>query len=236
MDKKHIQLNEKIVELIEQNPKLLLMLQYLNVNFCVGDKKLKDIAEEKGISDYLLLAIANLYCGTIPNENPIKKRKDIKDTVEFLKNSHYYYREEKYPEILGFIKELQKRHPNKEIMLLEKFFIDYFQEVKEHLNYEDNVAFPYFLQLIRKNTDTTASDYTSRDYSEHHTDIELKLKDFKTLLLKHINIKDDYELRKKLLFAVFELSNDLYIHSLIEDTVLIPGGKLMEKEDYADIQ
>lgn len=231
---KHCQLNQKLAEQIELNPSFILMLQHLDVDFCVGDKTLKHIAEELGINEYLLLAIGDLYYGNRPTGNPIKIENDIKHTVRFLKNSHRYYRNEKYPEILGFIRELQQNHSNAEVQLLEKFFMDYFQEVKEHLNYEDNVAFPYFLDLVNKDN-KNSTNYTAREYSEHHTDIELKLKDLKNLLLKHIHINEDLALRRKLLLSIFELGQDLYIHSLIEETILIPGAKSIESKNNGNL-
>lgn len=51
----------------------------------------------------------------------------------------------------------------------------------------------------------------------------------KNLLLKYVTIEDDLGLRRKLLFALYELEYDLYVHSLIEETILIPFGYNMEK-------
>ncbi len=97
--------------------------------------------------------------------------------------------------------------------------------MREHLDYEDNIAFPYFITLLKKTEQPGKCErYSSTDYGEHHTDIELKLKDLKQLLLKYVNIENDLDLRRKLFFALYELEFDLYIHSLIEETILIPAG------------
>jgi regulator of cell morphogenesis and NO signaling len=52
----------------------------------------------------------------------------------------------------------------------------------------------------------------------------------KNLLLKYVNIEGDLDLRRKLLFALYELEFDLYLHSLIEENILIPSGVRIEKE------
>jgi len=49
------------------------------------------------------------------------------------------------------------------------------------------------------------------------------------LLLKHVSIENNLPIKRKLLFALFELEYDLYIHSLIEETILIPFGYQTEK-------
>ncbi len=232
--KRIIQSNRKVVEQIDENPSLLIMLEHFNVDFKFEDKTLKNIAQDINISEELLLTIANLYSGNKPKECPIYSKNEIKTVVDFLKRSHNYYRSEKYPEIINMIKTLQKKHQGYELQLLEKFFNEYFEELKEHLDYEDNIAFPYFIGLV-ENENTDDFNYSSTEYKEHHTDIEMKLRDFKNLLLKHINIQGDLSIRRKLLTAVFELEYDLYIHSLIEDKILVPNGYLIEKKRNGNI-
>jgi regulator of cell morphogenesis and NO signaling len=121
-----------------------------------------------------------------------------------------------------------------ELKLIEKFFNEYFTEVKEHLDYEDDIAFPYFIKLLNENsTDDALELYSSKEYGEHHTDIELKLHDLKNLLLKYVKIDNDLNLRRKLFLALYELEYDLYIHSLIEETILIPSGLKIESKENA---
>ncbi len=229
-EKRILQSNRKVIEQIEENPSLLLMMQHFNVDFRFADKTLKEIAEEIDISETLLLSIANLYSGTKPRNNPVQSKKDLNKVLFFLKNSHNYYRNQKYPEIIQIIKRLQEKHPTRELQLLEKFFEEYCTELTEHLSYEDEVAFPYFTRLI-EGLDTKEFNYSATEYKDHHTDIEMKLRDFKNLLLKHINIDGDLPIRRKLLNSVLELEYDLYIHSLIEENILIPNGILIEKNN-----
>lgn len=219
----------KLFDLIEENPLLLLMMQHFDIDFRVGDLTVSQLCKEKKISEKLFVSVANLYNGFRPKENPIDSIADLKQIVEFLRNSHDYYREDKYPQISSLIKQLQENHPEKELKLLERFFNEYFAEVIDHLDYEDNVAFPYFIKLIGNKENIKNNLYSAKEYSEHHTDIELKIKDIKNLLLKYVIINDDLNLRRKLLFSLFELEYDLYIHSLIEETILIPFGYNIEK-------
>lgn len=225
----YVKTGMKLFDLIEENPSLLLMMQHFNIDFRVGDLTVSQLCNIEGVSEKLFISIANLYNGFRPVENPIDSVDDLRQTIEFLRNSHDYYREDKYPQISSYIKQLQENHPEKELKLLEKFFYEYFAEVIDHLDYEDNVAFPYFIELINKKTSSKTDLYSAKEYSEHHTDIELKIKDIKNLLLKYVSINDDLNLRRKLLFSLFELEYDLYIHSLIEETILIPFGYNIEK-------
>lgn len=64
--------------------------------------------------------------------------------------------------------------------------------------------------------------FSGTEYLEHHTDIEIKLTDLKNLLFRHVSLKNDPVNRRKLLFSLIELEYVLNIHSLIEETILIP--------------
>ena len=122
-------------------------------------------------------------------------------------------------------------HP--EIFMIGKFFDKYFKEVVEHLDYEDDVVFPYVLglndQLALKSPINTTASYSVTEYREHHNDIEEKLTDLNNLLIKYIPQKNDQQIRRKLLLILFELEYDLKIHSLIEETILIPMVEKMEQ-------
>lgn len=224
----------KMADLIDGNPYLLLMLQHFNIDFRVSDHTVVQLCNRYGISEQLFVSIANLYTGSGTRGEQPFTRNDLLHVIDFLKRSHNYYRFDKYPQISSYIRQLQENHPEKELKLLEKFFNEYFTEVMEHLDYEDEVAFPYFITLLgSEKYDNDREVYSSREYSDHHTDIELKLKDLKNLLLKYVKIEGDLDLRRKLFMSLYELEFDLYIHSLIEETILIPSGVDIEREQNA---
>ena len=219
-----------MVDLIERNSSFLLFMQHFKIDFRVDDLTVGQVCKEYDISESLFLSVGNLYNGLKSKSEIVLSNKDILQLIEFLRNSHIYYRKYKYPEIKSYIHQLQEENPSKELLLLEKFFNTYLKEVIEHLDYEENVAFPYFTELVTNNNIPCDDKYTAKEYHEHHTDIELKLADLKKLLLKHIKISNSLNLRRRLLTALLELEFDLYIHSLIEETILVPVGSSLEKD------
>lgn len=220
----------KMADLIDANPYLLLMLQHFSIDFRVSESTVQQLCEQHDISEHLFISIANLHNGTGSRGEQSFSRKDLLRVIDFLKNSHNYYRFDKYPQIRSYIRQLQENHPEKELELLSKFFNEYFAEVMDHLDYEDKVAFPYFISLLGGEQHSDKPEvYSSKEYSDHHTDIELKLKDLKNLLLKYVKIDNDVDLRRKLFMSLYELEFDLYVHSLIEETILIPSGVDIER-------
>jgi len=220
--KTYITADMKMSELIIENSSLLLLLEHFEIDFAVKDKTIEQLCSEYKIDLSVFLVFGNLYNGFYPDEKEIAGLNDISTIIRFLKNSHKFYKHDKYPELKYFIKQLHEKHNTEDILLIEKFFNEYFVEVLEHLDYEDSVAFPYICRLIEKGKIEQKNDFSANEYKDHHTDIETKLTDLKNLLLKHISLKDDFSLRRKFLFSLFELEFDLNIHSLIEEKILLP--------------
>jgi len=220
--KTYITSDMRMSDLIAENSSLLLLLEHFEVDFAVQDRTVEQLCAEYKIDLQVFLVFGNLYNGFYPDEKEIAALKDISAIIRFLKNSHRFYKHDKYPELKFFIKQLHERHNTEDILLIEKFFNDYFEEVLEHLDYEESVVFPYICKLIEDENVTLKNNFSANEYRDHHTDIETKLADLKNLLLKHISLKNDFSLRRKFLFSLFELEFDLNIHSLIEDKILLP--------------
>lgn len=225
-NRKYITPDMKMSDLIFDNPSILLLMEHFALDFIVHEKTVMQLCSQNNINVKVFIAFANMYNGFNLTGDYDFTKSDITDIILYLKNSHNYYENEKYPEIRSYIQELYQKNNSAEIKLIDKFFNEYFEEVKEHLSYEDRIAFPYFNELI----DNTDSDYKEKqkhdfsvnDYSEHHTDIESKLNDLKELLLKHVPVQNDRMLRRKIIVSLFELEYDLTIHSAIEEKILIP--------------
>jgi regulator of cell morphogenesis and NO signaling len=223
--KTYIKPDIKMADLIFENPYLLLLIEHFGLDLVMHDKTVAELCSENGINEKVFISFANLYNGFAPLGAEGFDSGHIETIIGFLRNSHYYFKNDKYPEIQDYIKKLFVKNPSAEIRMIEKFFDDYFMEVSEHLDYEEGIAFPYFRSLLHgKVTDQLNAEtkFSGTEYLEHHTDIESKLADLKTLLFQHVSLKNDPVNRRKLLFSLIELEFVLSIHSLIEETILIP--------------
>ena len=223
----------KTSDIIINNPYLMLMLEHFEINMGFQEKSVEQICKENGITLELFLTIANLFNGFNPIKISEYTSRDIQNIITYLQNSHRYYVDEKYPQIQAYIKQIYNINHHSEILMIERFFKDYFIEVTEHLDYENQVVFPYVLnvdnKLSGKECNDNISEYSVTEYKEHHNDIEEKLTDLKNLLIKYLPQNGDQQLRRKLLFCLFELEYDLNIHSQIEDSVLTPMVEKMEQ-------
>ena len=222
----------KISEIIPDNPYFILFFEHFGITLPVQDKSIHTVCRENGLNTELVLAFANLYNGIKEFSVPELSFSDAGAIIHYLKNSHRFYSDEIYPEILNTIKKMAEVNDSSEMNLVKKFFTEYFSEVTEHLKYEDNIVFPYVLtlyeQIENRVPEKRRKGYSVVEYREQHNDIEEKLEDLKKLLIKYLPQKDDHILRRNLLNSLFELDYDLNIHSQIEEHILIPLVEKME--------
>jgi regulator of cell morphogenesis and NO signaling len=235
-NKKYVKPDMKMADLIFDNPSLLLLLEHCGFHPVVQDKSVLQLCREKEINPEVFITFASLYNGFHSPSPDGFSSNDIAEIIMILENSHSYYENDKCPEIKNYIQQLYYLNDSPEIKLIDKFFDEYFEEVKEHFQYEDETAFPYFTALLQDDiTDKQERqkyDFSVEEYSEHHTDIESKLNDLKALLLKHVPLQKDGVLRRKIIVSLFELEHDLNIHHIIEEEILIPLVRKIEKSIY----
>lgn len=215
--------------LIIENHSLLFLLEFFAIDDVINDDTLADICKKNNINTSVFLILANLYNGFSPNQNDLNLNNiGVKTLIKFLKKAHHFYIHDKYPEIQKYIKLLYEKQNKDEIERIELFFNDYFNEALIHFKYEDEIVFPFFIRLLDNELKISDANLSVNQYKEHHSDIETKLSDLKNLLVKHIALKGDFPLKRKIINSLFEFENDLTIHSMIEEHILLPFVEELE--------
>lgn len=222
---KSVTSDSKLSDIIFDNPYFILMLEHFEIELVVHEKTINQICIEKEIDSDLFLTFANLYNGFSRPVEIAPSLNNVRAIISFLLKSHDYYINEKLPKIHHYIQQLYSLNDDSQILLVENFYNEYLAEVKEHLDYESHIVFPYILKLHRnifQNEQTIVGDYSVAEYKVHHNDIEEKLTDLKNLLIKYLPLQNGKQIRRKILFSLFDLEFELKIHTEIEDHILIP--------------
>lgn len=94
----------KIADLIFENPYLLLLLEHFDLNMVMHDKTVSQICRDNGIDEKVFISFANLYNGFPLSGNEVFDNEQIETIISFLSNSHHYFKNDKYPELEGYIK------------------------------------------------------------------------------------------------------------------------------------
>ena len=134
--------------MVSGNPRMIYFLEHFEIPFPLQGKTVGKICSERNIQADLFIVLARVYLGLESIDISSLSVKDLPAIIHFLENTHKYYLEEIYPGIRESIRQIQEINDSEGIKMQEPFFFGYFEEVKAHLVYEDEIAFTYISTLV----------------------------------------------------------------------------------------
>ncbi len=216
----------KLADVIQSDYHLLLLLPRFGMNLGFGDKTVEECCQINGVSTSLFLMISNIYTQTeyFPCEEEIENT-DVHQLIAYLQRSHQYYLQKRMSVIRQQLGQLAEccEIPHKTVLV--RFFEEYKNEVINHFEYEENTVFPYIHELIEGHPST---NYNIDVFEKNHSNIDDKLNDLKSIIIKYLPDLSSSGERISVLFNIFSLEDDLCKHSLIEDKILIPLVQKLE--------
>lgn len=224
----------RLADIIMQDKRALVLFPRFGIELGVGNRTVKQECINKGIDTDFFLLMVNVFLNKNYFPGGKLKKLDVDMLLRYLENSHQYYLEEKIPYLEQLIDEFKKTVDHPATKQLERFFMQYIAEVKDHLAYEDQTAFPYVAalseQIKSSKDDISGIDYHIGVFEERHDNIEEKLSDLKALLIQHFPPSNDRYIRIRILNELMDFEEDLINHARIEDKVLIPIVEQLEKK------
>lgn len=231
--------NQKMVDVIHADFHLLKITDRFGIKLGFGDKTVLSVCSEYGINPDFFVEMLNVFHDKnyFPREN--LKSFSANTIIDYLETTHRYYLKDKLPDIESLIEILVDKcsAENKgHYKLILKFFHDYRGEMKDHIRREDEVVFPYAIEVENAYNSGNVSDtllkrmkeYSIEDYYKEHEDIEEKLFDLKNIIMKYLPEPENSRLCYDVLNELFMLEKDMNDHSRMEDTVMVP--KIIEME------
>lgn len=224
----NIDYDTKMADLIINNQQILYMLDRFNIPLGFKDSSIKDLAEENNVDKEALLAITQLIINEESHMENCNKE-SLKDLLSFLDNSHKSFRD-KIASLKIIIDKFSEDISGKYEILLKSFYNEYIEDIKQHFLYEEENVFPYIMTLYKKDIQLKRSCVKNiTDFEGNHSDTELKLKDLKNILIKYLPASIESKYRNKILYCLYDLEPDLFLHSEVENKILIPLVKQIEK-------
>ncbi len=217
----------KMSELITAHPSLATMLSRFGLSLGFGDKSVKDVCSQRGVNPQFFLLICNVY----DNEDYLPARDELLATdmtglVPYLKLSHAYYKGKRLPHIEQHLHHIAEQMTPRVATVFMQFFAQYRDEVSAHFAYEEKNVFPHLLAL----QDGSRDSYSISSYLEAHSNIEDKLDDLLQIIFKYLPQSATGDDAVDVVYDILQLSTDLKKHSLIEEKILVPYVKNLEKQ------
>lgn len=224
----------RMADIIHINQRLLLVIERFGISLGFGDKTITEVCEKNQLNTSFVLLVLNVFNNHTYSVNELLSKEYIPGLIDYLKNGHRYFLIDKLPYINELIDRFIEKGENPDSRLLRVFFKEYMNEVIEHMNLEERTVFPYILALFDKVNGQEVSEellsYRIDDFIDSHSNIEEKLDDLKQLLIKHFPPTKDRFYRNQILFELFDLEYDLNDHNGLEERILTPLVRTLEKE------
>lgn len=222
----HLSRNTKMSDLIQGNPHLLEILPRMGIEGSFGEKTVDEICIQSGLDTDTFIILCRTY--TDPDfkvsEN-LLRQSHISDILRYLHQSHDYYIRKALESLASEIEQLIVPCTELQKSVILRFFTDYKAELLKHFTYEENEVIPYIQRLlIGQRTPGFSIDM----FEENHSNIDEKLSDLISIVMKSLPDCCDGTLRTDLLRFMFHLRDDLSRHTYIEDRVMVPMVRLIE--------
>lgn len=220
---------DKMSDLISDNYHMLLVLNRFGISLGFGNKSISEVCSENNVDSNTFLTVVNLLISKDKDTVDVDLAKvSLSHLLHYLKNSHTYFLDYKFPTIRREIKEaisIDGNRDNAISMAILNYFDEYLLEVRKHMEYEEETVFPY---VIKIDSGEKNKDYSINVFSSHHENIDSKLNELKNIIIKYYQAKTSNELSNTL-FDIFTCERDLASHNAIEDYILVPAMKLREE-------
>lgn len=228
---------DKMGELISRNYKMLNVLSRFGIALGFGVKSVDEVCRINHVDCNTFLAVVNLLStedtgGKMPNYSIGEyKLPDFSPAAlaEYLKRSHSYFLDFKLPAIREALEKAIHDGSRDITFLILRYFDEYVNEVKKHMEYENDYVFPYLNRLLGHSDDRKNANYSIHIFSEQHNGIESKLSELKDIIIKYYPTHSTNELNS-VLFDIFVCAQDLESHHTIEDKLFVPAIERLETE------
>ena len=228
--------NSKMTDLVHSNYLLLPVLNRFGFSLGFHDKTVNDMCVKHGVDVNFFLAIVNTFHNHeyFP-ENELQSF-SIDLIVNYLRKSHLDFKKVSLPNIESLLLKLVNSSTSDDLKVIQSFYTKYKNELLDHINDEEESAFPYVLELQRvyeqniRPLPQNVANYSITSFEKEHTNVDEKLFDLKNIIIKFLEPSYNEKVCNEFLYQLFQFENDLTDHARIEDKILVPKVIRIEKE------
>lgn len=213
--------NDKMRDLVTNHSALILVMGRFEISLGFGDKTIGEVCRAHDVDEKTFLAVANFIVGGEYKPDKVS----LPALIKYLKQSHDYFLNFNMPGIRRKLIEAIDCAGTSDIaLLIIRFYDEYVNAVRKHMEYEDKVVFEYVDKLL---TGHLKRNYSITEFISRHKPIGDKLKELKDIIIRCYPEKINYLLNAALL-EIIACEQDLTSHCRIEDMIFVPAVKLAE--------
>ena len=213
----------KMAEIICDNASLLPVIGRFGIKLGVGDESVQQVCARYGVDVNTFLAVINFLSGDTSTISSLQNSVSVEALLDYLKRSHAYFLDFALPAIRKKLVEALGNEDNLTALVL-KFYDDYVGEVRRHMEYEEELVFPFAMNSNEGSGQDPTEKAKIDTLSEHHKVVDEKLVELKNIIIKYLPTdKINNNLLNSVLYEIFSCEKELDSHCRIEDNLFVPA-------------
>lgn len=220
---------DKLSYVIANDYRLLQVMSRFGITLGFGEKTIYDVCKQCNVDADTFLAVINYVKNGAENHAQRIDNINVSCLLSYLKKTHTYFLDYLFPNIRFHLLNAIDCSVNNEIaFLVLKFYDEYVEEVRIHMEFEENMTFPFVEKVIAGDA---VSLEKSHLLSKHHLSIEYKLKELKNLFMQYYPAKENNEKLNGVIISIYQAEEELMIHCLVEDNIFSPAVRRLDNQN-----
>lgn len=220
---------DKLSFVIANDYHLLQVMSRFGISLGFGEKSIYDVCRQTGVDVETFLTVINYVKDGADNRPQRIENISVSNLLQYLKRTHTYYLEYLLPSIrFHLLNAIDCSVKNEIAFLVLKFYDEYVEEVRKHMEYEESTTFAYVEKIINGETVNLENSHL---LSRHHESIESKLKELKNLFVQYYPANENNEKLNSVIINIYQAEEDLNIHCMVEDNIFSPAVRRLEHQN-----
>lgn len=220
---------DKLCDVIAKDYRLLQVMSRFGISLGFGEKTIGEVCRLCGVDTETFIKVINYVKNGAENVKQDVGEVSVAALLDYLKKTHRYYLDYLLPSIrFHLLNAIDCSVKNEVAFLVLKFFDEYVDEVRHHMDYEDNAVFSYVEKLLSGEPIDIEGGHL---LSSNHASIEDKLNELKNLFLKYYPQQENNEKLNSVIISIYQAEEELCIHCRVEDNIFSPAVRMLERRN-----
>lgn len=221
----HYSAHDSMARLISEHYGLIHVMTRFGIKIGFGEKTISEVCAQSNVDTNTFLAVVNFVLDGFTSFDTSAKL-SLPSLILYLQQSHLYFLNYSLPDIRRKLSAGIRQRPDDISFLIMKFFDEYNAEVRKHMDYEERTVFKYVESLLNG---IIPHNFHIATYSDNHEQAADRLGELKKILIRYCPSDADASLMNDALFSICQCERELEHHCMVEDVLLIPEIKRLEK-------
>lgn len=224
--------SDKVSSVIANDFRLLQVMSRFGISLGFGDKNIQEVCLECDVEPHTFITVINFVKNGGVDNDIDEQTLDLRCMLHYLKRTHQYFLDYQFPKMRrDMLNAIDCSVKNEVAFLVLKFYDEYVEEVRKHMDFEEQVTFNYVERILEgKQIPKRKNNEVNPLLSHHHDEIEDKLMDLKRLFIQYYPQKNiDLDIND-VVYELYRTQEDLLMHCKVEDCIFIPAVKYQEAQ------